>query len=79
MSAPATPADFEALREMEVKWLSETLAASIANIGYPVGCGMAPNEKHLENAAGKLFDRYLTMFRMVHETAGTRAALQDEG
>lgn len=78
MSAPATPEDFEVLREMEIQWLSETLAASIANIGYPVGCGVAPNEKHLANAAGKLFDRYLTMFRMVHQTANERAALQGE-
>ena len=67
--APATPEDFEVLREVETAWLADELSRSIANLGYPVGCGIAPNREHMTRAASSLFDRYLTMFRMVHEAA----------
>lgn len=64
----------QTLREMEIAWLSDTLAASIANLGYPVGCGVAPSPDHLKNAAGKLADRYIEMIRMAREAAMEKAA-----
>lgn len=61
--------DLEALRETEVLWLSDQLGKSIANIPYPVGCGVAPDVQRLETAANTLFDRYLKMVRMAHLAA----------
>ena len=57
------------VREIEVEWLAAELAASIANLGYPVGCGIAPHRKQLEKAAATLFDRYARMIRMAREAA----------
>ena len=58
------------LREAEVKWLADTLGESIANLGYPVGCGMAPHRESLEKAAGILFDRYAGMIEMAANGRG---------
>ena len=66
---PATPEDFEVLREVETTWLADEWARAIANLGYPVGCGIAPNPEQMKHAADRLFERYLKMFRMVHEAA----------
>ncbi len=63
--------DLEALRETEVAWLSAELGRSIANLAYPVGCGVAPTTEHMEKAANALFDRYLKMVRMAHSAART--------
>lgn len=62
-----TDADFEALRDVETKWLADTIAGSIANLGYPVGCGHAPAPEHLMTAANTLFDRYAKFIRMARE------------
>lgn len=56
--------EMAALRESEVEWLVDALGKSIANLGYPVGCGMAPHRESLEKAAGILFDRYAGMIEM---------------
>ena len=63
MTVP-TAADFEALREVETEWLARELGESIANLGYPVGCGIAPHPETLKKAANKLFDRYVRMIEM---------------
>ena len=54
----------EALREIEVAWLSEQLSTSIANLGYPVGCGIAPHPEAIKKAAETLFGRYARMIEM---------------
>ena len=51
----------EMLREVEIPWLMEWLGRSIANLGYPVGCGVAPAEGQLRLAATKLFDRFVQL------------------
>ena len=62
-------ADFEALRDVEIGWLARELGASIASLGYPVGCGIAPRPKQLEQAASRLFDRYAKMIRLARGAA----------
>lgn len=47
----------DALRETEIKWLMDSLATSIASLGYPVGMGMAPSPEHLRHAATMLLER----------------------
>ncbi len=54
----------EALREVEVAWLSDQLASSIANLGYPVGMGIPPHPDQIKKAATTLFDRYAKMIEM---------------
>ncbi len=54
----------EEIREAEIAWLSETLGESIANLGYPVGCGQAPHPETLKKAATTLFDRYAKMIEL---------------
>jgi hypothetical protein len=54
----------EVLREAEVVWLSEQLSNSIANLGYPVGCGVAPHPEQIKKAAETLFGRYSRMIEM---------------
>lgn len=54
----------EALREIEIAWLSDKLSASIANLGYPVGCGVPPHPEHIKSAATTLFERYAKMIEM---------------
>lgn len=68
-------ADIDALREVEISWLTDALGAAIANLGYPVGCGVAPNREQLLRAASTLIDRYLLMVEMA---AGQREALLAE-
>ena len=67
--------DIAALREAEISWLTDALGAAIANLGYPVGCGVAPNREQLLRAASTLIDRYLLMVEMA---AGQRDALNVE-
>lgn len=62
--ADTTDDGMKVLREVETKWLAGELGLSIANLAYPVGCGVAPQQEHLEKAAGKLFDRYSRMIEM---------------
>jgi len=64
--------DIKVLREVETRWLAETLAGAIANLGYPVGMGIAPNPEHLIFAAGKLFDRYSAMIEMAARGRDTK-------
>lgn len=63
-----------ALDEREKEWLSEQLGRSIANLGHPVGCGIAPPPELLDKAACTLFDRYCLMIRMAVEAAEDRSA-----
>lgn len=60
------PITVEALREIETAWIADALSASIANIGYPVGCGVAPNREGLMFCAGKLFDRFVALAAAIH-------------
>lgn len=53
--------DIAALREAETNYLADELGAAIANLGYPVGCGLASNRELLLWAADKLVDRYLLL------------------
>lgn len=53
------------LEELEIPWLSEMIANSVAQLGYPVGCGVAPKPEHLEHAAKLLFARYKSMIAAV--------------
>lgn len=61
----------DALREAEVVWLADSLAESIANLPYPVGCGNSPLPEATRLAAEKIFDRYAKIV----ELAAGRAAL----
>lgn len=65
--------DMEVLREIEVAWLSDRLSESITNLGYPVGCGIAPHPEQIAKAANILFDRYAKMIEMARESAKTSA------
>lgn len=65
MSAPDEISEgMEALRKVETAWLAEALSTSIANLGYPVGCGATLHPKDAEKAAAALFDRYAKMVEM---------------
>jgi hypothetical protein len=57
---------FEALREIEVAWLSRELSGAIANLGYPVGMGISPHPEQIKKAATALFERYAKMIEMAH-------------
>lgn len=59
--------DITILREVEVNWLTDSLGVAIANLGYPVGCGVAPNREQLLRAASKLTDRYMAMIGMARD------------
>lgn len=59
--------DIEALREIETAWLAEELSHAIANLGYPVGCGIPPYIGHMQLAASKLFDRYARMIELARK------------
>lgn len=50
--------------EVEVAWLSDVLSNSIANLGYPVGMGVAPHPEQIRRAAETLFERYAKMIEM---------------
>lgn len=63
-AAPAPKTEIAMVREIEVEWLAAELAASIANLGYPVGMGLAPHPEQVKKAAEKLFDRYAKMIDM---------------
>lgn len=76
MSAP-TAADFEALREVETEWLATELGNAIANLGYPVGCGIAPHPETLRKAATKLFDRYAKMIELARNAGDQSAIIRD--
>ena len=54
----------EMLRDVETKWLTAELGRSIANLGYPVGMGVAPHHDTLMKAATTLFDRYAKMIEL---------------
>jgi len=54
----------EALREIEIAWLSDRLSESIAGLGYPVGMGIPPHPEQIKKAATILFERYATMIEM---------------
>ena len=51
----------ESLRETEGPLLAKILTESIANLGYPVGCGIPPNEPAVRQAAEKLFARFVAI------------------
>jgi hypothetical protein len=68
-ATPPKPEDFAILREIETEWLIENLSESIANLGYPVGCGISPTYDHLKRAADTLFERYAKMIEMAHGVA----------
>lgn len=63
-----TKEDFQVLRDVEVEWLSKALGDAIANLGYPVGCGLAPHPEQLKHAAETLFERYAKMIEMATQT-----------
>lgn len=73
--ADPTAEDFEVLRELEVAWLTSTLCDSIANLGYPVGMGMAPNPEQIKKAATTLFERYAKMIAMARGCAFSSTGL----
>ena len=54
----------DALREVEIAWLSDQLSKSIANLGYPVGMGIPPHPEQIKKAATALFERYAKMIEM---------------
>lgn len=54
----------EVLKEVEIAWLSEKLSTSIANLPYPVGCGVPPDPERIKKAAETLFGRYARMIEM---------------
>lgn len=70
LTAEELNAGIGALREAEVAWLSGELSRAIANLGYPVGCGIAPHPEQIAHAAEIIFDRYAAMIRMA---AGNRS------
>lgn len=51
----------EELRSIEVPYLDNLLAESIAKLGYPVGCGVPPNPEATRRAAEALFDRFVQL------------------
>lgn len=55
--------DWDALREVERAWLAKELARAIANLGYPVGMGIAPSQEHIDRMAGTLADRAVSQVR----------------
>ncbi len=57
------------LRKVETNWLANELGNAIANLGYPVGCGVAPKPQALKTAANMLFDRYAKMIEMAADGA----------
>jgi hypothetical protein len=61
--------DLDALREVEVEWLSGELGRAIAGLGYPVGCGVPPHPDQLQKAAETLFDRYAKMIELARSNA----------
>ena len=63
-SSAVSADDFEALREVEEAWLASEIGRAIANLAYPVGCGSAPMDYHLQSAAKALFNRYAKMIKM---------------
>lgn len=65
-------------REVEIEWLAAELSRSIANLGYAVGCGLAPHPDHTRRAAEELFDRYARIKSMPDE-AMIRADLIADG
>jgi hypothetical protein len=74
MTAPRLSEGLEALREIEVAWLSEQLSRAIANLGYPVGCGVAPHPEQVKRAATTLFERYASMIEMAGRAQRQRGA-----
>jgi hypothetical protein len=55
----------ELLRDIEIDWLVKSLGNNIANLGYPVGCGVPPTEKHLQHAAKFLFERFVGLSELL--------------
>ncbi len=53
--------DIEKLRKAETKWIASELSRAIANLGYPVGCGLSLHPRDAKYAANLLFDRYAKM------------------
>ena len=43
--------DLNPLSREQIEWIADSLEASIANLGYPVGMGIAPNRVALLRAA----------------------------
>ena len=58
---PSITERVEAFRKTEIPWLVKELGDSIANLGYPVGMGVAPNPDQLHQAAEALFERWCKM------------------
>ena len=48
----------DVLKSMEIAWLADLLTSSIANLGYPVGCGVAPSPATMTKAATTVWERY---------------------
>jgi len=71
---PVSAADFAALRAVEVAWLTNHLNHSIANLGYPVGCGQAPEPEQVRRAAETLFERYAKMIEMARSAGALEPA-----
>jgi len=63
--------DFAALREVEEAWLAEHLSDAITNLGYPVGCGIAPHPETMAKAARNLFNHYARMVELARSAADT--------
>jgi hypothetical protein len=61
----------ELMRDVETEWLAHNLGRSIANLGYPVGMGIAPHEDALQQAAAMLFERFIAMAEFVDQHAPT--------
>lgn len=65
------------LREIEVQYLSTMLAESIARLGYPVGCGVAPHEDATRRAAEALFDRFAAISTAIEAAVLSEQAKQE--
>lgn len=61
--------DFEVLHKVETEWLAEALSDSIANLGYPVGCGVGLSKESADRAASKIVDRYIDILWRIRKTA----------
>lgn len=61
--------DAEMLRDLEIPFLADLLSVSIANLGYPVGCGIPLSQEHAKKAATALFDRFVSLANAMQKGA----------
>jgi hypothetical protein len=61
--------DVAALIRMDIDWIADALGKSIADLGYPVGCGVAPHPEQMKRAARVIAERHAQYYRMIEERA----------